>query len=908
MLNERIRTQTKRRANILSGLINNWEKAEEVRNKALNSSEEAEKSQQKLLETSNGQIELMAGNWQIFVDNIVDSDAVLNALTFINKALKDINDEMEINKKISDDEAFGLSGITEQAKINAVGAGGMDLMRIMFGKTKEELKTEYNDLMEGMSDSTVSELSSLKSDLMPLQERYNSLTTSIKQNKEMLHEQRFASEGNKEEVAATTKAIANQKEELRNILVELSQYGIIGSDVATVIAEIESNASNLTDGMDKQGTAMKDNRTIAEKYYDDLKDLNSDATKEMIGNWDNLSEAQQQNLINVATVAVREKKKEITERLNNINTIKAELTALLQYQKVMDDEISKKLLPGFGMGGEEDAVESLKSAGRQKILNAQMAIDLAIQSLNKSESTLDDLLTRGDGDGTGGGSTSSPLSQLAMDIKEIQHEISLLDDELGRTDSYSKQIEITKKLIGWKEKEKVKLIKLRDEQEQEYKSLEEGKKPRQDAIADYYDTVEALGKLENDIYGYEESIISLGETQTEALEKSTSETVSKLRDDYSKMFEDLKEGYQDDADDFEKKQEEKIRAVEKSIDKLKDKYDSEDFVDEEEKIQDKILALEEERQKLSIDNSLAAKKRKYDIGNELEVEQENLANLKQDRERTLTIDGLEDKKEAYEEETRIYEEELDEKLKDLENFEDSIMDNLDSFKDDWSNFGTGIGTAFEDGLLPSLETINAELAKTIASYNEVTGADVKLPSTDRSASGGSSDSVNRGTETRYVDSSGNVQTGYIKDGKTTTSDGGDIPIGSVVETEGGNYLKTKTGSKLANNIDIDDYVKHDGGVVGGQSFAGNGFMDYMSNLAGNEMPIIAEQGEVVLKESQIGALAGGQGNTAKFDSLISINNPQIGGNYNDISDFSKKLATETNQQLAKLGIVNIGRN
>lgn len=74
-----------------------------------------------------------------------------------------------------------------------------------------------------------------------------------------------------------------------------------------------------------------------------------------------------------------------------------------------------------------------------------------------------------------------------------------------------------------------------------------------------------------------------------------------------------------------------------------------------------------------------------------------------------------------------------------------------------------------------------------------------------SSSGGSS--ASSATKTSYIDASGNKQTGYILNGTTYTDAAGTTPVGvgSIVDTAGGQYIKTSTGSML-----YADYLKNNG--------------------------------------------------------------------------------------------------
>ena len=78
----------KRRANILAGLLNNFEVAQDILEKTTDSLNEATEAQNLLLETGAGQISKMTGNWQIFAENIINSKAIFSTLEALNMALE----------------------------------------------------------------------------------------------------------------------------------------------------------------------------------------------------------------------------------------------------------------------------------------------------------------------------------------------------------------------------------------------------------------------------------------------------------------------------------------------------------------------------------------------------------------------------------------------------------------------------------------------------------------------------------------------------------------------------------------------------------------------------------------------------------------------------------------------------
>lgn len=85
----------------------------------------------------------------------------------------------------------------------------------------------------------------------------------------------------------------------------------------------------------------------------------------------------------------------------------------------------------------------------------------------------------------------------------------------------------------------------------------------------------------------------------------------------------------------------------------------------------------------------------------------------------------------------------------------------------------------------------AQAATQSANKNSASAGGVLSSRTPDSTSG-----ANGGTQTTYIDGSGKQQTGYIINGTTYTDAGGKNPVGvgSIVNTNGGAYIKTENGS------------------------------------------------------------------------------------------------------------------
>lgn len=112
------------------------------------------------------------------------------------------------------------------------------------------------------------------------------------------------------------------------------------------------------------------------------------------------------------------------------------------------------------------------------------------------------------------------------------------------------------------------------------------------------------------------------------------------------------------------------------------------------------------------------------------------------------------------------------------------------------------GGASAAGAAQALRSGNTTAAQNI--LNAVVG---KSSGGSSGSSGGGSGLPAGATQTTYIDANGNKQTGYIINGSTFTDAAGTTPVGvgSIVNTGGGQYIKTATGSQL-----YADYLKNNG--------------------------------------------------------------------------------------------------
>jgi hypothetical protein len=238
----------KRRANILSGLINNWEKAEEVRKKALDTSEEATESQGDLLDTSNELIKAMAGNWQLFVDGILDIETILLTLGFMNNRLKEMNTLLN---------PFGTfeemrSDISKTGNVFTIFAD-----KYISGATKKQ-----EELTKAINDGTVESLETLREKISSSKDDYEMYIGALERSSDRISDYKkelndLSKSGKPSSQKRIDKLIEMIKYEesvkesrielLRQSTVALVKMGISASDAEVFIESINEKIDEMSD-------------------------------------------------------------------------------------------------------------------------------------------------------------------------------------------------------------------------------------------------------------------------------------------------------------------------------------------------------------------------------------------------------------------------------------------------------------------------------------------------------------------------------------------------------------------------------------------------------------------------------------------------------------------------------------
>ena len=501
------------------------------------------------------------------------------------------------------------------------------------------------------------------------------------------------------------------------------------------------------------------------------------------------------------------------------------------------------------------------------------------------------------------------MSELEKKLRDARHQAELYEQELKRTDSYDEQIRLTKLIIEQKKLEADALESLMVEKDKEIKLAKDDTAVKDELVKEYQKLAKEAGSLETEIYTLIKSMDELDEKQREVLKENVSDYLKDLNDAYDKYFADQKNRYENDLDDFKKSQEEKIREVDEALKKMRESYEEETFIDEEEEILDKIAKLEKEKLKLKLataTNDLEAKRRTAEIDEQLEEENKTLSELRRDREYELDVQELEDKKDMIEEETRKREDEYDEQIRLLEQYQSEVEDTISNFEDDWSGYGSDLGSAFENGFIPAIQNILDKI-KEIPNIDEGNIPDVSQgrPSSGGSSSGGSSSSrpsISDDDE-RKIELYKKAWEKYDEAASKGTLDKETADRYKKMANEKANEVREKYG--YSGGTSGDDFIPiyHNGGIAGGGSFNGmNGMEALEYTLSGNEISAVLEKGEGVFTRPQMQDIAGAMGGDTNVNLNLS-GDVSIGQNYSSVDEFSEDITNKIKQKTATLGSI-----
>ena len=263
-----------------------------------------------------------------------------------------------------------------------------------------------------------------------------------------------------------------------------------------------------------------------------------------------------------------------------------------------------------------------------------------------------------------------------FDLTAVEHQISvvknLLDDE---NLSLAEKQSLVNKLLG-----------LYDQQAKETKDMINLLKEEQ---AQYSENSSEWRDLQEEIWGYELDLMEIEKDKLDLIKDINDQIIEAQEERVKREIELIEERL--DAD---------LAAIDERIEALKKEKEEQEELDKKKEIQDEIDKLNAEYNALSTDDSLWAKKRKYEIEQAKKEKEEELRKLQEEKE-------YQDRLEALENEKKKLQEEANAKIDKLNSAIDSLVD------------GTkGIDTVLKDvekTLKDSLRSVSDEIVQAITS-------------------------------------------------------------------------------------------------------------------------------------------------------------------------------------------------
>ena len=906
----------KRRANILAGLLNNFQKAREVVSKTSDSINDATESQNKLLDTSAGVISQMSGNWSVFADNIIESDLVKESLTAINNKLKNINDTMALQEDMEIN--FGKIGMDSfEDDFEMAAFQGMSMSEFLFGMTESQFLEKNSKFWKDLNDSTEEGLESLGTEITPMANDFNLAVAEAERLRNLIDGINvMTAEGNEgRRLQGYKEALVEQEVVIQKASRALGEYGIVGSEVDEVIDYIADNTYRLisaqedeVDAVEKVTEALFTQSSVFEWYAKRFSDLTDDQKADM--------ESMVDTDIDATLIRIQASK----DRIEALETEGFVLSKLYRAQLRLGAEKTKMSNMDYWDASVADRLsgdwykepDDFKDLGA---LETEMAnLDNLISKYDNAKSVKDDYFGDTDSSKDSAKELAEPLSILEIALRDVRQEVDLLDSKLSRTEGHQAQLDIINQLIIKREAEKVAIDNLAVAKNKEMKAEKKDKALKQDLMEEYQKLLVESDKTQTSIYKLEQSMVDLNDTQSDLVKSNVSKNVAKMREEYDEYFEDQKESYEDDLDEFKLAQQKRLDIIDESLKKLKDKYDDEKFVDDEGEILDKIAKLEKEKLKLRIateTNDLQAKKRVSEIEEQLIDENEQLSDMRRDREYDLEEDALNDKKDRIKEETTERERAYDRDIKELEDYQERVETRLDGFEENWENFANTLGMDLENGMLPSIANISSELSKLMSEYSEMEqlSFDDAVDIYGGSSSGGIEGT--KGSDSLTRDEWDAIMSPYTggsssSSSSSSSSNSSDSMISSTGKSR--SQISDEYNDKHGHRPDsgIIDAIKstggtfHDGGVAGSGSFKGmNGIEALEYGLKGNEIGAVLEKGEGIFTQPQMKDIASGGDS---IGNMINIENLQVtASNSYDVEQFGSDLAKGAKKEMLKKG-------
>lgn len=290
-----------------------------------------------------------------------------------------------------------------------------------------------------------------------------------------------------------------------------------------------------------------------------------------------------------------------------------------------------------------------------------------------------------------------------FDLTAVGHEISVISNLLDNDNlSLEERKNLTNQLLG-----------LYDKQAKETKDMINLLKQEQ---AQYNENSSEWRDLQEEIWDYELELMDI--------EKSKLDLIKDINDQIIKEQEEL---VKKEIDLINEKLDADLEAIDKRIEALKKEKEEQEEIDKREEIQGEIDKLQAEYDALSTDDSLWAKKRKYEIEQAKKEKEEELRQLQEEREYREKLEALENEKKELQEEANA-------KIDKLNGIIDGLVD------------GTkGLDTVLKDvgkSLSSALSQVSASICSAISSSIQLSNPQVAAFNVGRSADPSSSNVFN----------------------------------------------------------------------------------------------------------------------------------------------------------------------
>lgn len=273
-----------------------------------------------------------------------------------------------------------------------------------------------------------------------------------------------------------------------------------------------------------------------------------------------------------------------------------------------------------------------------------------------------------------------------FDLTSVEHQISVVKNLLDNENlSLAEKQDLVNKLLG-----------LYDQQAKETKDMIGLLKEEQDQ---YNQNSSEWRDLQKKIWDYELDLMNIEKNKLDLIKDINKQIIEEQEERVKKEIELIKEKL--DAD---------LAAIDERIAALKKEKEEQQELDKKKEIQDEIDKLNAEYNALSVDDSLWAKKRKYEIEQAKKDKEEELRKLQEEKEYKERLEALENEKKSLQEEAN---KKIDRLNTAIENLKDGTK---------------GIDTVLKDvesTLKDSLKSVSNEIVKAITSSRGVTNPQVR---------------------------------------------------------------------------------------------------------------------------------------------------------------------------------------